>query len=158
MVRIYFLFFRIEVKWKGLRKFRKPFCRCSRLMTFGSTFLIWLFYLYFLIDDAPFSFRYAERIGYRSVSFYCFLLDNFFLQNFLCFHKRVLGESISPNEASGTLGKWLAITKTKYFASVFSADCFPILRRSDRLSIAHIFLHIWFIFIFTHAERVGKMP
>ena len=38
--------------------------------------------LYLLIDDAPFPFRYAERIGNRSVSFYCFLLDNFFLPNF----------------------------------------------------------------------------
>ena len=39
-------------------------------------------YLYLLINDTPFSFRYAERIGNRSVSFYCFLLDNFFLPNF----------------------------------------------------------------------------
>lgn len=39
-------------------------------------------YLYLFIDDTPFPFRYAERIGYRSVSFYCFLLDKFFLQSF----------------------------------------------------------------------------
>ena len=43
--------------------------------------------LYLLVNDAPFTLRYAERIGNRSVSFYFFLLDNFFLQSFLCFRK-----------------------------------------------------------------------
>ena len=52
MVRIYFLFFRIEVKRKGLADISaSPFCRCSRFMTFGSTFLIWLFYI-FLSESA----------------------------------------------------------------------------------------------------------
>ena len=54
--------------------------------------------LYLLIDDAPFPFRYAERIGDGSVSFYCFFLDNFSSEVFVL-PQRVLGESISPNEA-----------------------------------------------------------
>ncbi len=29
--------------------------------------------------------------------------------------QRVLGESISPNEASGTLGKWLATCVPRYY-------------------------------------------
>ena len=54
--------------------------------------------LYLLIDDAPFPFRYSERIGDSSVSFYCFFLDNFSSEVFVL-PQRVLGESISPNEA-----------------------------------------------------------
>ena len=72
-------------------------------------------YLYLLIDDAPFPFRYTERISDRSVSFYCLFFDNFFLQSFLCFRKRVLGESISPNEASVPLGKWLATCVPRHY-------------------------------------------
>ena len=165
MVRIYFLLFRIKVKWKGLRKFRKPFCRCSRLMTFGSTFLIWLFYLYFLVNDFPFLFRYAKGISDRSFSIY-FLVDNFSLQNFLLFLQRVLGESISSNEASVPL----AITEigslprlcNRVGNRLLCLFCFPFFccllaasGRPDRLSIAHIVLHIRFIF-YLYPRRKGR--
>ena len=36
--------------------------------------------------------------------------------------KRVLGESISPNEASGTLGKWLATCVPRHYEN--KAFCF----------------------------------
>ena len=75
---------------------------------------------HFSVNDFPFLFRYPKGICDRSISLY-FLFDNFLLPNFLLFLQRVLGESISPNEASGTLGKWLATCVPRHYENRQSA-------------------------------------
>lgn len=46
-----------RVAEKGLRMFRKPFCRCSRFMTFGATFLKFTYYFRIRLCFADF-FKY----------------------------------------------------------------------------------------------------
>lgn len=50
-----------RVAEKGLRMFRKPFCRCLRFMTFGPTFLKFTYYFIFF----RIRLRIADLLKYR---------------------------------------------------------------------------------------------